>query len=85
MVVFDSEGGLTYMDVSSLYLAPKHCMVIQHTLDTQHVFFASFHYDNRLFAFYLRRLFSESLVEFDPSKRRYHISYLGRIELGAGA
>ena len=32
-----------------VHLVPKRCRVVQHTLDTQHVFFASFHYDNRLY------------------------------------
>ena len=34
--------------INAAYLVSKLCSVVQHTLDTQHVFFASFHYDNRL-------------------------------------
>ena len=38
----------------AMHLAPKRCRVVQHTLDTQHVFFALFHYDGRLYQTHLR-------------------------------
>ena len=41
--------------------------------------------DSGKFAFHLRRLLQKSLVEFDPSERRYHISGLGRAEPEAGS
>ena len=34
--------------INAVHPVPKRCKTVQHTLDTQHVFLASFHYDNRL-------------------------------------
>ena len=41
-------------------------------------------FDGDRFALRLRIFLLDSLVGFDPSKRRYHISDLGRVGLGAG-
>ena len=32
----------------TVHLVPKRFRIVQHMLDTQHVFFVSLHYDNRL-------------------------------------
>ena len=54
LYVYFSASDLIYLTkffgdrVNVIHLVPKCCRGVQHTLDTQHMFLALFHYDSRL-------------------------------------